>query len=172
LSDVNIVLQDSISLLENQAVFHNIEVVKEFDAKLPLALIDPSQIERVFINMIINAAEAMDGEGRLTLKTRSGPSGDYIVVEISDTGHGISKGNLRRIFDPFFTTKEVGRGTGLGLAISYGIVRDHGGTISVESRVGKCTTFTIRLPVKEDVVVPDGIELPDRGKVLTLLSEL
>jgi two-component system NtrC family sensor kinase len=172
LNDVNIVLHDSISLLEGQALFHNIEIIKEFDAKLPLALIDPSQIERVFINMIINAAEAMDGEGRLTLKTRSGPSREYVVVEIADTGHGISKTNLRRIFDPFFTTKEVGRGTGLGLAISYGIVKDHGGTISVDSRVRMGTTFSIRFPVKEDVIVPDGIELPDRGKELTLLSEL
>jgi two-component system NtrC family sensor kinase len=108
----------------------------------------------------------------LTLKTRSGPSREYVVVEIADTGHGISKTNLRRIFDPFFTTKEVGRGTGLGLAISYGIVKDHGGTISVDSRVRMGTTFSIRFPVKEDVIVPDGIELPDRGKELTLLSEL
>jgi len=108
----------------------------------------------------------------LTLRTRSGRSGDYVVVQISDTGHGIPRGNLTRIFDPFFTTKEVGRGTGLGLAISYGIVQDHGGTISVESKVGECTTFTIRLPIKEGVEVPGGIELPDRGKKLTLLSEL
>jgi two-component system NtrC family sensor kinase len=172
LNDLGIVLQDSISLLERQALFHNIEIIKEFDAKMPMALIDPSQIERVFINMIINAAEAMDGEGRLTLKTWSGPSREYVVVEIADTGHGISKANLRRIFDPFFTTKEVGRGTGLGLAISYGIIKDHGGTISVDSRVGKYTTFTIRFPTKENVVLPDGIELPDRGKELTLLSEL
>ncbi|MGB3713146.1 MAG: ATP-binding protein [Candidatus Promineifilaceae bacterium] len=172
LNDVNIVLQDSISLLEGQALFHNIEIIKAFDAKMPLALIDPSQIERVFINMIINAAEAMDGQGRLTLKTWSGPSREYVVVEIADSGHGISKANLRRIFDPFFTTKEVGRGTGLGLAISYGIIKDHGGSISVDSRVGKFTTFTIRFPVKENVVLPDGIELPGRGKELTLLSEL
>lgn len=171
-SNVGIVLQDSISLVEKQAIFHNIQITKEFDAQIPLAFIDPSRIERVFINMIMNAAEAMDGDGQLTLRTRSGRSGDYVVVQISDTGHGIPKGNLRRIFDPFFTTKEVGRGTGLGLAISYGIVQDHGGTISVQSRVGECTTFTIRLPIKEGVEVPGGVELPDRGKELTLLSEL
>jgi len=171
-SNVGIVLQDSISLVEKQAIFHNIQIIKEFDAKIPLAFIDPSRIERVFINIIMNAAEAMDGDGKLTLRTRTGRSGDYVVVQISDTGHGIPKANLRRIFDPFFTTKEVGRGTGLGLAISYGIVQDHGGTISVESNVGECTTFTIRLPIKEGVEVPGGIELPDRGKELTLLSEL
>jgi two-component system NtrC family sensor kinase len=172
LSNVGIVLQDSISLVEKQAIFHNIQITKEFDAQIPLAFIDPSRIERVFINIIMNAAEAMDGDGQLTLRTRSGRSGDYVVVQISDTGHGIPKGNLGRIFDPFFTTKEVGRGTGLGLAISYGIIQDHGGTISVESRVGECTTFTIRLPIKEGVKVPGGVELPDRGKKLTLLSEL
>lgn len=172
LSNVNIVLHDSISLLENQALFHNIVIVKEFDAVMPLAWIDPSGIERVFINMIMNAAEAMDGEGQLTLKTRAGHSGDYVVIKIEDTGHGIAKSNLKRIFDPFFTTKEVGRGTGLGLAISYGIVKDHGGTISVESKVGTSTTFTVRLPVKESVIVPQGIEIPARGKELTLLSEL
>jgi two-component system NtrC family sensor kinase len=171
-SNINIVLQDSISLVENQAIFHNIVILKEFDAQIPLALVDPAMIERVFINMIMNAAEAMDGEGKLILKTRSSRSEDYVVVTISDTGHGIPKENLRRIFDPFFTTKEVGRGTGLGLAISYGIIQDHGGTISVDSKVGECTTFTVRLPVKEGVKVPGGIELPDRGKELTLLSEL
>jgi len=171
-SDVSIVLQDSISLVENQAIFHNIIITKEFDAQIPLAFIDPSRIERVFINMIMNAAEAMDGDGHLTLKSRTGRSGDYVVVTISDTGHGIPRDNLQRIFDPFFTTKVIGRGTGLGLAISYGIVQDHGGTISVDSRVGECTTFTVRLPVKEGVKVPGGVDIPERRKELTLLSEL
>ena len=126
----------------------------------------------MFINLIMNAAEAMDGEGKLTLKTRPGSAGDYVVITISDTGHGISQANLKRIFDPFFTTKEVGRGTGLGLAISYGIVQDHGGTISVASRAGECTTFTVRLPVREGVKVPGGIEIPEKSKELTQLSEL
>ena len=172
LSNVNIVLQDSISLLENQALFHNIVIIKEFDALIPLVLIDPSGIERVFINMIINAAEAMEGEGQLSLRTSTGPPGDFVVVEIEDTGYGIPRSNLKKIFDPFFTTKEVGRGTGLGLAISYGIVSDHGGTISVESKLGTRTIFTIRLPVREGVKVPQGIELPAHRKELTLLSEL
>jgi two-component system NtrC family sensor kinase len=172
LSNVNIVLQDSISLLENQALFHNIVIIKEFDALIPLVLIDPSGIERVFINMIINAAEAMEGEGQLSLRTSTGPPGDFVVVEIEDTGYGIPRSNLKKIFDPFFTTKEVGRGTGLGLAISYGIVSDHGGTISVESKLGTRTIFTIRLPVREGVKVPQGIELPALRKELTLLSKL
>lgn len=146
-SDVNYVLQECISLVENQAAFHNIEFVKEFDAKLPTAVIDPSQIERVFINMIINAAEAMEGDGRLTITTDATPSKQFVRVRFSDTGYGIAEANMEKIFDPFFTTKEVGHGTGLGLAISYGIIKEHGGTVRVESEANKGTTFSIRLPV-------------------------
>jgi two-component system NtrC family sensor kinase len=149
LCDVNSVLQECMSLLENQALFHNIQITKELDPILPSAVIDPSQIERVFMNIIINAAEAMDGSGSLTLGTRFDPIERFIEIDIKDTGHGIAEEDMRRIFDPFFTTKEVGHGTGLGLAISYGIVNEHGGSISVKSAVGKGTTFTIRLPVTE-----------------------
>jgi signal transduction histidine kinase len=112
-----------------------------------LAVVDPSQIERVFMNMLINAAEAMDGYGRLTLATGTDPIEDTIEIVISDTGHGIAEEDLRRVFDPFYTTKEVGHGTGLGLAISYGITKEHSGTISVETEIGEGTTFTITLPV-------------------------
>jgi signal transduction histidine kinase len=112
-----------------------------------MAVIDPSQIERVFMNMIINAAEAMQAGGRLTLATHYDPAHRLIEVEFRDTGHGIPEENLERIFDPFFTTKDAGHGTGLGLAISYGIVKEHRGSISVESVAGQGTTFTIRLPV-------------------------
>ncbi len=148
LCDVNVVLNDCVSLLENQALFHNIRIKNDFEASLPMAVIDPSQIERVFMNIIINAAEAMNGSGQLTLSTRFDPSENFIELKFTDTGQGISKEDLARIFDPFFTTKEVGHGTGLGLAISYGIVKEHGGTISVESKVSKGTTFSVRLPVR------------------------
>jgi len=148
LCDVNVVLSDCVSLLENQALFHNIRIINDFEASLPMAVIDPSQIERVFMNIIINAAEAMNGSGQLTLSTRFDPSENFIELKFTDTGQGISKEDLARIFDPFFTTKEVGHGTGLGLAISYGIVKEHGGTISVESKVSKGTTFNVRLPVR------------------------
>lgn len=148
LCDVNVVLSDCVSLLENQALFHNIRIINDFEASLPMAVIDPSQIERVFMNIIINAAEAMNGSGQLTLSTRFDPSENFIELKFTDTGQGITKEDLARIFDPFFTTKEVGHGTGLGLAISYGIVKEHGGTISVESNVSKGTTFSVRLPVR------------------------
>jgi two-component system NtrC family sensor kinase len=114
---------------------------------LPQIVIDPSQIQQVFMNMIMNASEAMDGNGQLTLTTRYYPADAAIEVAFTDTGHGISEENIERIFDPFFTTKEVGHGTGLGLAISYGIVKEHKGSIAVESEIGKGTTFRVRLPV-------------------------
>jgi two-component system NtrC family sensor kinase len=147
LSNVNRVLDECIALVDTQALFHNIRIVKHLAQDLPQVPMDPSQIQQVFMNMIINAAEAMDGVGQLTLTTRHVPADSAVEVEFTDTGHGVSEDDMDRIFSPFFTTKEVGHGTGLGLAISYGIVKEHKGTITVESQVGKGTTFTIRLPV-------------------------
>ena len=156
LYDVNKVLRECVSLLENQALFHNIQIKDALDPKLPMTVIDPSQIERVFMNIIINAAEAMDGKGLLALTTRLDPVEHFIDVKFTDTGPGITKENLERIFSPFFTTKDAGHGVGLGLAISYGIVREHKGTILVESEVGKGTTFTVRIPVTEEESLENG----------------
>ena len=156
LYDVNKVLRECVSLLENQALFHNIQIKEALDPKLPMTVIDPSQIERVFMNIIINAAEAMDGKGLLALTTRLDPVEHFIDVKFTDTGPGITKENLERIFSPFFTTKDAGHGVGLGLAISYGIVREHKGTILVESEVGKGTTFTVRIPVTEEESLENG----------------
>ena len=112
-----------------------------------MVVLDPSQVERVFLNLIINAADAMDGNGTLTLTTRHNQENKTIEIKVQDTGHGISNENMEKIFDPFFTTKETGHGVGLGLAISYGIVKEHNGTISVESELGKGTTFTVSFPL-------------------------
>lgn len=147
LCDVNNVLKGCVSLLEKQALFHNVQIISSLDEKLPLTIIDPSQIERVFINIIVNAADAMDGNGKLILSTRHDPVSHCIEVEFTDTGHGIAKENLEKIFDPFFTTKDTGHGVGLGLAISFGILKEHNGTLTVESDVGKGTTFIVRLPI-------------------------
>jgi two-component system NtrC family sensor kinase len=147
LCDVNNVLKECVSLLEKQAVFLNVQITSNLDKKLPSTIIDPSQIERVFINIIVNAADAMDSKGKLNLVTRFDPVDNCIEVEFTDTGHGIAKENLEKIFDPFFTTKDTGHGVGLGLAISFGIIKEHNGTLSVESEVGKGTTFIVRLPV-------------------------
>ena len=144
---INSIIDECISLVELQALFHNIHISRNFQADLPLAVIDPSQIERVFMNLIINAAEAMDGSGHLTINTRENNTTEQIEIAFSDTGHGISAENLRKIFDPFFTTKDVGHGTGLGLAISYGLVHSHQGSISVDSIVGEGTTFRLIINV-------------------------
>ena len=156
LSNINTVMEQCLSFVENQALFLNIKINKNFQEDLPMIVVDPSQIERVIMNMIINAAEAMDGSGELILATRSGPYSEHIELEFRDTGQGISSENLEKIFDPFFTTKDVGHGTGLGLAISYGVVKAHNGTVSVESEVGKGTAFIVRLPIKAADEVPDN----------------
>lgn len=148
LCDVNSILIECVSLVENQALFHNIHIQSNRKIDLPLAVIDPSQIERVFMNMIINAAEAMEGNGQLTITTRFDQEKNFIEVEFTDTGPGIAKDNLEKIFDPFFTTKDGGHG--LGLAICYGIIKEHKGAISVESEIGKGTSFIVRLPVMVD----------------------
>ena len=147
--NLNQVLQECVALVENQSLFHNIEVKKDFQKDLPYVIVDPSLIQQVFMNLIINAAEAMDGTGHLNLMTRLETDGEWVEIAFADSGHGISEENLERIFNPFFTTKEVGHGTGLGLAISFGIVKEHEGTIAVESEMGKGATFTVRLPAKE-----------------------
>jgi two-component system, NtrC family, sensor kinase len=150
LSNVDAILQQCVALVEDQALFHNIELVRHLAEALPQVVVDPAQIQQVFMNMLINAAEAMNGEGRLTLTTRHVVGDGFVEIEFTDTGHGIDAENMERIFDPFFTTKEIGHGTGLGLAISYGFIKEHHGTISVESEVGRGTTFTVRLPTSSE----------------------
>jgi two-component system NtrC family sensor kinase len=150
-------MQECLTFIENQATFQNIEFMKHFEPDLPMILVDPSQMQQVFLNMIINAAEAMEEGGELTIQTKLDPTGDFISIEISDTGYGIPEEHFDKLFDPFFTTKEVGHGTGLGLAISYGIVKEHKGTINVESTLGKGTTFIIRLPIRpEETELDEG----------------
>ncbi|MGA2490441.1 MAG: cache domain-containing protein [Anaerolineales bacterium] len=147
LCNVNTLLKGCISLVEKQAPFHNIQLVTDLESNLPSVVLDPSQVERVFLNLIINAAEAMDGNGRLTITTRQNLKKESVEIRVQDTGHGISAENMSKIFDPFFTTKETGHGVGLGLAISYGIVQEHGGSITVESELEKGTTFTVSMPL-------------------------
>jgi len=147
-TQLNELLDKCISLMEKQALFHNIKVEREFEANLPTVLADPSQINQVFTNLIVNAAQAMDGKGTLRLRTWSEGSPTEVHVEVSDTGVGIPEQYLPRIFDPFFSTKAVGKGTGLGLSIAYGIVKRHGGEFQVRSRVGKGTTFHVKFPLE------------------------
>jgi two-component system NtrC family sensor kinase len=155
--DLNSVITGSLALVRGQAMFQNIEVVEKMDRGIPRVMVDSSQMEQVFVNLLINAAEAMPEGGRLTVSTRVDIVGGAVVAEFSDTGHGIEPDDLERVFDPFFSTKDVMHGTGLGLAISHGIVRDHGGTITVASDAGEGTTFAVRLPITVDrPLVGDG----------------
>ena len=103
------------------------------------------KLQQVFLNLFLNARDAMPKGGWLTIVTRE--DGDQAVVEVADTGSGIPPEQLSRIYDPFFTTKEIGKGTGLGLSITYGIVQEHGGTITCDSAVGQGTRFTLSLPL-------------------------
>jgi two-component system NtrC family sensor kinase len=141
--DVNKVLLDVLSLLEHQLERGRIKVRKELSDVTPVRG-NENRLQQVFFNLILNARDAMPKGGWLTLATRA--EDDAVVVEIRDTGHGITPEHIRRIYDPFFTTKGIGRGTGLGLSISFGIVQEHGGAIFVESVPGQGTTFQVALP--------------------------
>lgn len=150
-SNISLVINEVIALLEHQAIFHNIEIMKNFDPSIPLLDFDVTQIQEVFMNLILNAAQAMDGRGTLTVLARLVDDARSVLVEIRDTGPGISPDNIDKIFEPFFTTKEIGRGTGLGLAIAYGIIERHHGAIWLESKLGEGTSFFVKLPAGGEV---------------------
>ncbi len=143
------VIERTLQLVIGQSLFHNIQVVKEYEQPSPECWVDTSQLQQVILNLVVNAAEAMDGTGSLTLITRSVEGGRAAQLEIADSGCGILPENLERLFEPFFTTKEVGRGTGLGLSISRSIIESHHGTIWAESTVGDGTRFFIRIPARD-----------------------
>ena len=146
-NDVNRALTRTLFLLESQTLFQNIEIVKDLDASLPPVYGDIQQLNHLFMNIILNAAQAMEGKGKLTIKSRLLSDMDRVVIEISDTGPGIPEDILPHIFEPFFTTKEEGKGTGLGLSLAYRIVENHGGRIHAESKPDQGTKFLIELPL-------------------------
>ncbi len=157
--DVNEALEDTLALIGRQAIFHNIEIVREFDPRLPAINAGRAQLQQVLLNLLVNAAQAIETSGSITLATRrqtAEDGGQEVEIEIADTGRGIAPEDLNHIFDPFFTTKKAGSGTGLGLSIAYGIVTRHGGTITVDSQPSTGTSFRIRLPVDGFVVPTDG----------------
>jgi PAS domain S-box-containing protein len=142
--DVNKLVLDVMSLLEHQLDGARIKVRKELAESLPDVRGNENRLQQVFFNLILNAKDAMPRGGWLTLATRA--DDDTVVVEVADTGHGITRDDIKRIYDPFFTTKGMGRGTGLGLSVSYGILQEHGGAIFVDSVPGQGTTFQVTLP--------------------------
>jgi two-component system NtrC family sensor kinase len=144
LVDLNKILDETLALISRQAGFFNVTIVKQYDPALPPVMANRGEMQQVFMIILVNAAQAIEGHGTVTIVTRR--AADSVEVLISDTGRGIPPENIGRIFDPFFSTKPSGQGTGLGLSITYGIITSHRGSINVESQVGKGTTFTVRLP--------------------------
>ena len=145
LADLHKGLESTLNIVHNELKY-KAEVVREF-GELPDVECVPSQLNQVFMNLLVNAAHAIDQRGTITLRT--GQEGEQVWVEVEDTGKGIAPEHLKRIFEPFFTTKPVGKGTGLGLSLSYGIVQKHGGRIEVDSVAGKGTRFRVWLPVRQ-----------------------
>ena len=156
-TDVNALLKETIDELSIQPVFDGVTVVTEFDPELPSIQADPAQLREVFVNLMTNAAEAMEGGGSLAVSTETGEDA-MIKIAFQDTGCGIPEENLNKIFTPFFTTKPIGKGTGLGLAIVYGIIKMHRGQIYVESEVGVGSTLTVTLPVRLPVPPKEAAE--------------
>ncbi|MFY9553582.1 MAG: ATP-binding protein [Blastocatellia bacterium] len=142
--DINRVLEDTLQLLEPQLRGAKFEIARSFGEHLQPASGSASKLQQVFMNLILNARDAMPNGGRLTIHTRAVDTS--LVIDFRDTGVGIAPEHIARIYDPFFTTKDIGQGTGLGLALSYGIIQEHNGRIFVESRPGEGAHFTIKLP--------------------------
>lgn len=145
--DIHTIIEDVIGFVRHHSNLEPIDIKTDFAPKLPLARIDEKKIKQVLINLLMNAIHAVERKGTITIATGINAATGRITVEVSDTGHGIAKENLPRIFDPFFTTKPTGEGTGLGLSVSYGIIKGHGGNISVKSEPGRGAAFTLTLPI-------------------------
>jgi signal transduction histidine kinase len=144
--DINEVINRSFDLAANTAKMQQVEVIKELEPSLPDITGDFDQLQQVFTNLILNAIQAMQGGGKLNLRTSLDK--DYLRIEVSDTGYGISPENMHKLFTPFFTTTPAVKGIGLGLAVSYGIIQRHHGRIEVQSKEREGTTFTVYLPLK------------------------
>jgi two-component system NtrC family sensor kinase len=146
-ADLNQIVERAASLVAHKLSLAKVDARLDLAPGLPHVPCDRSQVEQVFLNLLMNSAESMPGGGTVTVRTRVAPDGAAALLDVEDTGSGIPKEVLARIYDPFFSTKEPGKGVGLGLTVVYGIVDAHGGTIDVESEVGRGTCFTVRLPL-------------------------
>ncbi len=141
-ADINDGIESTLNVVWNELKY-KAEVKKEY-GDIPIIKCYPQQLNQVFMNILVNAAHAIEDKGEIMISTKS--DNGFVEIIISDTGSGIAPDNLTKIFDPFFTTKEVGKGTGLGMNVAYNIVKKHGGTIDVQSTLGKGTSFIIRIP--------------------------
>jgi len=147
-SEVNIngLMLETLSLVDHQLQKSEVEVKVDLDVSLPPTLANGGKLQQVFMNLVLNARDAMPQGGKLKIRTYQ--EGSQLVVKVQDSGAGISEENVKRIYDPFFTTKKAGKGSGLGLSVSYGIIQEHSGRINVDSTAGQGTTFRLHLPVK------------------------
>jgi two-component system NtrC family sensor kinase len=153
-TDVNQIIEQTLQLIKHHPKLGKMDLSKELDYSLTPVYVNAGQMKQIFIALISNAFDAMEGQGRLTIRTAWHESEieRAVCVQFSDTGCGIPAEHLPKIFDPFFTTKPLGRGTGLGLSVCYGIVSEHGGRIEVDSIEGEGTTFRVLLPVDNEMV--------------------
>jgi len=161
-ADINAVVKKTLSLVQNMIDISNINTRIDYGEDIPQVLVDEHQIEQVLVNLSINALHAMSPGGVLTILTRAGAGGDTVEVEVRDNGKGIPPQYISHIFDPFFTTKGV-HGTGLGLSVSYGIIRNHGGNIRVESEEGKGTKFIVELKAYKQIEEDGNGPVQDNG---------
>ncbi|RKX27448.1 MAG: hypothetical protein DRP45_01015 [Candidatus Zixiibacteriota bacterium] len=164
--DVNRAIKETATFVEHQLQINRVHLDISLAPDLPHIYGNAGQLQQVFTNLIINAMHASGPDSVITVRSKFSPAlgefGGAIELVFSDNGHGIPKENLNKVFEPFFTTKEVGKGTGLGLSVSYGIIKEHGGEITVESEPEMGTTFTIVLPAQESCVQTDNLENKDR----------
>ncbi|MGD8881336.1 MAG: ATP-binding protein [Desulfobacterales bacterium] len=147
MTDINQVIDRAVNMLENEFRLRHIQLEKGYSKDLKTAMLDENQLQQVFVNLLLNAAHAIDQEGTIEIRTRPDSAGEHVIIEVQDSGCGIPPEHLSKIFEPFFST--IKDGSGLGLAVSYGIVRNHQGELTVASEPGKGTCFTITLPMAQ-----------------------
>jgi len=148
--NLNSVLEETLSLVQHPFKTARVSVIQAFQKELPPVLGSTTRLQQVFLNLFMNARDAMPNGGMLEVRTLS--QNGSVEVEVADTGLGIASEHLNRIFDPFFTTKSLGKGTGLGLSVSYGIIKEHAGKVEVRSTPGKGTSFRLEFPTARKAV--------------------
>ncbi|MGD8369494.1 MAG: ATP-binding protein [Desulfobacterales bacterium] len=147
MADIHQIIDRSLTMLENEFRLRQIQIEKSYAEEMRRGMLDESQLQQVFVNLLLNAAHAIDRKGTIRIRTRLNAAGQQVIIDVEDTGCGIAPEDISRVFEPFFSTKK--NGSGLGLAVSYGIIRNHDGVMTVASTRGKGACFTIKLPLVE-----------------------